>query len=174
MSAFQATALVLALLALTARLAGRQHRLLHLLQLEHYENKRLRVWLARRGERWQPQELAATALLYAGAIAAQAAGSGGAGGWVSGVLLLLTTPLAARGQRDWWREQVKPLVFTGRAKRLLALVLLPPALLTLAGTAVALAGATSTASLTVLLAAALLLLAAAPETLQAANVALRP
>jgi UDP-N-acetylmuramoyl-tripeptide--D-alanyl-D-alanine ligase len=178
MSAFQATALALALLALTARLAGRQHRLLHLLQLEHYENRRLQVWLARRGERWQPQELAATALLYAGAIAAQAAGSGGGGGWpgawVSGALLLLTTPLAARGAQDWRREQVKPLVFTARAKRLLGLALLPPALLTLAGAAVGLAGALTTAALAAALVAALALLAAAPETLQAANVALRP
>jgi UDP-N-acetylmuramoyl-tripeptide--D-alanyl-D-alanine ligase len=172
MSAFQATALVLALLALTARLVGRQHRLLHLLQLEHYENARLRVWLGRRKERWQPRELAAVALLYAGAIAAQAAGSGA--GWVSGALLLASTPLAALGFADWRRAAVKPLVFTGRAKRLLAVALLPPALLTLAGVALALAGATSTASLAALLALALLALAAAPETLLGANIALRP
>jgi UDP-N-acetylmuramoyl-tripeptide--D-alanyl-D-alanine ligase len=171
MSAFQSAALVLALLALTARLAGRQHRLLHLLQLEHYENARLRMWLERRKERWQPAELAAATMLYAGAVAAQAAGSG----WVSGALLLLSTPpLAALGHADWWREAVKPLVFTGRAKRLLALALAPAVALAAAGIAVALAGAITTAALAALLAFALLLLTGAPETLLAANVALRP
>jgi UDP-N-acetylmuramoyl-tripeptide--D-alanyl-D-alanine ligase len=182
MSAFQGTALVLALLALVARLAGRQHRLLHLLQLEHYEHARLRLWLRRRGERFQPRELVATAILYAAAVAAQASGAGSAtdsgwataSGWVSGALLLLATPLAALGVVEWRRAAVKPLVFTGRAKRLLAVALLPPALLTLAGVALALAGATSTASLAALLALALLALAAAPETLLGANIALRP
>jgi UDP-N-acetylmuramoyl-tripeptide--D-alanyl-D-alanine ligase len=169
MSAFQGTALVLALLALTVRLGGRQHRLLHLLQLEHYENARLRVWLRRRGERWQPRELAAALPLYAGALGAHAAGSG----WVSGALLLLSTPLAALGVADWRREAVKPLVFTGRAKRLLALALLAPALLSAAGVVVALAGVT-TASMALALVLALLLLAGAPETLLGTNVALRP
>jgi UDP-N-acetylmuramoyl-tripeptide--D-alanyl-D-alanine ligase len=174
MSAFQGTALALALLALTARLAGRQHRLLHLLQLEHYENARLRVWLDRRGERFQPRELAAVAVLYTAALAAQAAGAASGAGWASGALLLATTPLAQRGMADWRREQVKPLLFTGRAKRLLALALAPAALLAAAGVALALAGAVRTAALAALLAPALLLLAGAPETLQAANVALRP
>lgn len=169
MSAFQGVALAFALLAALARLAGRQHRLLHLLQLEHYENARLRSWLRRRGERWQPRELAGAALLYAGALAAQAAGSG----WASGALLLLTMPLAALGVRDWRREAVKPLVFTGRARRLLALALLAPALLALAGIAVALAGV-STASLATALVLALLLLAGAPQALLGANVALAP
>jgi UDP-N-acetylmuramoyl-tripeptide--D-alanyl-D-alanine ligase len=169
MSAFQGAALVLTLLALVARLAGRQHRLLHLLQLEHYENARLRLWLRRRGERRQPRELAATTALFAGAIATQAAGSG----WVCGALLLLATPLAALGVAEWRRDAVKPLHFTGRAKRLLTLALLAPALLALAGVAIALAGPT-TASLALALALALLLLAGAPETLLAVNVALRP
>ncbi|HEX5307545.1 MAG TPA: UDP-N-acetylmuramoyl-tripeptide--D-alanyl-D-alanine ligase [Solirubrobacteraceae bacterium] len=169
MSAFQGAALVLALLALLARLTGRQHRLLHLLQLEHYENARLRVWLHRRRERWQPRELVGATLLYAGAIAAQAAGSG----WLSGVMLLLSTPLAALGFADWRREAVKPLVLTGRAKRLLALALLAPALLALATVVVALAGV-STAALAVALALSLLLLAGAPGTLLGANLALRP
>jgi UDP-N-acetylmuramoyl-tripeptide--D-alanyl-D-alanine ligase len=169
MSAFQGAALALALLALAVRLAGRQHRLLHLLQLEHYENARLRVWLRRRGERLQPRELAAATALYAGALASQGAGSG----WLSGALLLLTLPLAALGLADWRRAAVKPLVLTGRAKRLLALALLAPALLALAGIAVALAGI-DTASLALALALALALLAGAPETLTGANVALAP
>jgi UDP-N-acetylmuramoyl-tripeptide--D-alanyl-D-alanine ligase len=169
MSAFQGTALVLAALAVAVRLAGRQHRLLHLLQLEHYENARLRLWLRRRDERWQPRELLALTGLYAGAFAAQTEGSG----WLSGALLLATLPLAARGVADWRREAVKPLVLTGRAKRLLRLALFPPALLVVAALRIAILGP-STASLGILLAVALVLLALAPETLLAANVLLRP
>jgi UDP-N-acetylmuramoyl-tripeptide--D-alanyl-D-alanine ligase len=169
MNAFQGTALVLAALAVAMRLAGRQHRLLHLLQLEHYENARLRLWLRRRGERWHTRELAPLAVLFAGAVAAQAAGSG----WASGALLLLVTPLAALGVADWRREAVKPLVLTGRAKRLLRLALFPPALLVVAALRIAILGP-STASLGILLAVALALLAFAPETLLAANVLLRP
>jgi UDP-N-acetylmuramoyl-tripeptide--D-alanyl-D-alanine ligase len=169
MSAFQGTALVLAALAVAVRLAGRQHRLLHLLQLEHYENARLRLWLDRRGERWQPRELAPPAILFAGAVAAQAAGSG----WASGALLLLVTPLAALGAADWRREAVKPLVLTGRAKRLLRLAVFPPALLVVAALRIAILGP-STASLGILLAVALALLAFAPETLLIANVLLGP
>lgn len=169
MSAFQGAALVLVVLAVTVRLVGRQHRLLHLLQLEHYENARLRLWLRRRGERWQLRELAALVVLFAGAVAAQAAGSG----WASGALLLLCTPLAALGVADWRREAVKPLVFTGRAKRLLVLAVFPPALLALAALCIAILGP-STASLAIVLALALLLLALAPETLLVANVMLGP
>ena len=169
MSAFQGTALVLAALAVAVRLVGRQHRLLHLLQLEHYENARLRLWLRRRGERRQPRELAALTVLFAGAVAAQAAGSA----WLSGALLLLVTPLAPLGVADWRREAVKPLVFTGRAKRLLRLAVFPPALLVVAALRIAILGP-STASLGILLAVALALLALAPETLLAANVLLRP
>jgi UDP-N-acetylmuramoyl-tripeptide--D-alanyl-D-alanine ligase len=159
----------LAALAVAVRLVGRQHRLLHLLQLEHYENARLRLWLRRRGERWQPRELVAATALFAGAVAAQAAGSV----WASGALLLLTTPLAALGVADWRREAVKPLIFTGRARRLLRLTVFPPALLVVAALRIAILGP-STASLGILLAVALALLALAPETLLVANVLLRP
>ncbi|MGH2834798.1 MAG: UDP-N-acetylmuramoyl-tripeptide--D-alanyl-D-alanine ligase [Solirubrobacteraceae bacterium] len=169
MNAFQGTALVLAALAVAVRLAGRQHRLLHLLQLEHYENARLRLWLRRRGERWQPRELLALTGLYGGAFAAQAEGSG----WLSGALLLATLPLAALGVADWRREAIKPLVLTGRAKRLLRLALFPPALLVVAALRIAILGP-SAASLGVLLAVALALLALAPETLMAAKVLLAP
>jgi UDP-N-acetylmuramoyl-tripeptide--D-alanyl-D-alanine ligase len=184
-SVFQGITLVLAALALTVRLAGRQHRLLHLLQLEHYEGARLMLWLRRRGELWAPRELAVAALLCAGAVATHAAspsggtgagstgGSGSAAGWVCGALLLALTPLAALGVGDWRREAVKPLVLTGRAKRLLAAALVAPALLVLAALVTALVGL-STAGLAVLLALALLALAGAPWTLLGANFALRP
>jgi UDP-N-acetylmuramoyl-tripeptide--D-alanyl-D-alanine ligase len=168
-STFEGVATVLALLALGVRLAGRQHRLLHLFQLEHYEPARLMLWLRRRGELFAPREAGVVALLFAGAIAASAAGSG----WLCGVLLLLTIPLGALGVRDWRREAVKPLVLTGRAKRLLGVALVPPALLTIAAIAMAVAGPT-TAALAVLLALGVPLLAGAPWTLLAANRALEP
>jgi UDP-N-acetylmuramoyl-tripeptide--D-alanyl-D-alanine ligase len=169
---FEGIAAVLAMFALTMRLRGRQHRLLHLLQLEHYEGARLMLWLRRRGELWQARELAATALLFGGALAAHASGSSGSG-WLCGALLLATTPMVALGVGEWRREAVKPLVFTGRAKRLFVAALLPPALLVPGALAVAHVGP-STAGLAVLLALALLALAGAPWTLLGANLALGP
>ena len=50
MSIFAAAAAALAIVALAVRVAGAQHRLLHLLQIEHYESARLILWLRRRGE----------------------------------------------------------------------------------------------------------------------------
>jgi UDP-N-acetylmuramoyl-tripeptide--D-alanyl-D-alanine ligase len=168
-STFEGIATVLALLALTVRLAGRQHRLLHLLQLEHYEGARLMLWLRRRGELFAAREPAAVTLLFAAAVAALSVGSG----WLCGGLLLAVTPIAWLGVEDWRREALKPLVLTGRAKRLLAATLLPPALLAIGAIVVAAVGLT-TASLAVLLALGVLLLAAAPWTMLLANRALQP
>jgi UDP-N-acetylmuramoyl-tripeptide--D-alanyl-D-alanine ligase len=169
MSAFEGIAAVLALLALTTRLTGRQHRLLHLLQLEHYEGARLMLWLRRRGELVAPRELTTVTLLFAAAVAASSAGSI----WLCGALLLAVCPLAALGVGDWRGEAVKPLAFTGRAKRLLAGALLTPALLVIATIVVVATGLTTTA-LAILLALGVLLLAIAPWTLLAANRALEP
>jgi UDP-N-acetylmuramoyl-tripeptide--D-alanyl-D-alanine ligase len=168
-SAFEGIAAVLALLALGVRLAGRQHRLLHLLQLEHYEGARLMLWLRRRREALAWRELAAVAPLYAAAVGASAAGSG----WGCGALLLAGVPLAALGVSDWRRAAVKPLVLTARAKRLLAAALAPPALLVLAGVVLAVGGIT-TVALLVVLAGGVLLLVGAPWTLLGANRALQP
>jgi UDP-N-acetylmuramoyl-tripeptide--D-alanyl-D-alanine ligase len=172
MNTFLGIATVLAVLALGVRLGGRQHRLLHLLQLEHYESARLMLWLRRRDELFAPRELVPIAVLYAAAIVLAAIGNSGLG-WVSGGLLLLTTPLAALGVSDWRRPAVKPLVFTDRAQRLLVAALLPLLLLLLV--AISLVGAGLTlAGLIVLLVAAFALLAFAPWTLLGANLALRP
>jgi UDP-N-acetylmuramoyl-tripeptide--D-alanyl-D-alanine ligase len=169
MSAFEALATVLALLALGVRLAGREHRLLHLFQLEHYEPARLMLWLRRRGELFVARELIGVGVLFAGALAASAADSV----WLCGALLLVVVPLALLGVGDWRRDAVKPLVLTGRAKRLLVVALLPPALLVTAALVVAVAGLT-TAALAVVLGLGLLLLVAAPWTMLAADLALRP
>ena len=172
MRTFEGIAMVLAMFALTMRLRGRQHRLLHLLQLEHYEGARLMLWLRRRRELWPVRELAAVALLFGAALAAHASGSSGSG-WLCGALLLATTPLAALGVGEWRRQAVKPLVFTARAKRLYVAALLPPALLVPGAIGAAVAGPT-TAGLAVLLVLGLLALAGAPWTLLAANFSLRP
>jgi UDP-N-acetylmuramoyl-tripeptide--D-alanyl-D-alanine ligase len=169
---FVGIATVLAVLALSVRLGGRQHRLLHLLQLEHYESARLMLWLRRRHELFAPRELAPVAALYAAAIVLAAIGSSPAA-WASAALLLFTTPIAALGIGDWRRPAVKPLVFTDRAQRLLVVALLPLLLLLLVAISLAVPGLTL-AGLIVLLAAAFALLAFAPWTLLGANLALRP
>ncbi|MGH2912434.1 MAG: UDP-N-acetylmuramoyl-tripeptide--D-alanyl-D-alanine ligase [Solirubrobacteraceae bacterium] len=169
MRAFEGIATVVALLALAVRLAGRQHRLLHLFQLEHYEPARLMLWLRRRSELFEVRELVALTLLFAAAVLAREWVSG----WLCGVLLLLATPLAALGVADWGREAVKPLVLTARAKRLLAVALAPPALLVLGAIVVALGGLT-TVALAILLAAGLLSIAGSPWTLVVANTLLKP
>ncbi len=169
MNTFASLAAVAAVAALAVRLAGRQHRLLHLLQLEHYENARLLLWLRRRGELLAPRELLAATLVFAAATIAQASGSP----WLCGALLLASCPLAAPGVADWRREAITPLVFTGRAKRLLAAALLPPAALLVATIALAATGLT-TATLACVLALGVLLLAAAPWTLTLANRVLQP
>ncbi|HTC60197.1 MAG TPA: UDP-N-acetylmuramoyl-tripeptide--D-alanyl-D-alanine ligase [Solirubrobacteraceae bacterium] len=172
MNTFLGITTVLAVLALGVRLGGRQHRLLHILQLEHYESARLMLWLRRRSELFAFRELAPIAVLYAAAMALAAIGGSGSG-WVSGGLLLLTTPIAALGVSDWRRPAVKPLIFTDRAQRLLLAALLP--LLLLALVAISLVGAELTlAGLIVVLVAAFVLLAFAPWTLIGANLALRP
>lgn len=169
MTVFLGTSTVLALLALTVRLAGRQHRLLHLFQLEHYEPARLLLWLRRRKELFEPRELVGLGALYAAAVADVWAGTA----WFAGALLLASTLIAVVGVRDLRREAVKPLVFTDRARRLFVVALLPAVLLALASVAVAVVGV-STASLAVLLGLALLLLAGAPWVLLIANRVLAP
>jgi UDP-N-acetylmuramoyl-tripeptide--D-alanyl-D-alanine ligase len=168
-SVFEGIATVIALLALAVRLAGREHRLLHLFQLEHYEPARLMLWLRRRAELLQARELAGVALLFTAAVLARAWVSG----WLCGILLLLSTPLAALGVADWRREAVKPLVLTGRAKRLLAVALAPSVLLVVGAIVVVLAGLT-TVALALLLAVGVLLLAGSPWTLVGANTLLKP
>jgi UDP-N-acetylmuramoyl-tripeptide--D-alanyl-D-alanine ligase len=145
----------LALLAVAAAVAGRLHVLLQILQQEHYENARLHVWV-RRDLRRLGQPVAVAILL--GGVLADFLGVA-----VSAVGLAVAVAYAAA---TWRREQVKPLVFTGRAKRLyaagLVIAVVPSILAGVFGgpSAVGVAG-----SLTVL---------ALPWLLGLANVALRP
>jgi UDP-N-acetylmuramoyl-tripeptide--D-alanyl-D-alanine ligase len=168
-SSFQAAAAAAAILALGVRCAGVQHRLLHLLQIEHYESARLILWLRRRSELLAPLELICVGALYAAGAANIWVGQG----WVGGALLLLSTPIAVLGPRDWRRPAAKPLVFTARAKRLLGVALLPCLLLALAAIVAAILAAGALA-ISILLGLAMLLLALAPLVMLAANFALRP
>jgi UDP-N-acetylmuramoyl-tripeptide--D-alanyl-D-alanine ligase len=161
--------LVLVVLALCVRLAGRQHRLLHLFQLEHYEPARLMLWLKRRDELYSSHELLGVAVLFGLATALAAAGQG----WAAGAALLATTPWALLGVNEWRSDALKPLVFTARARRLLATSLLPAALILLAAVALALAGATAL-GIGVILAICWMLVALAPQTLVLANRLLAP
>ncbi len=169
MSIFASVAAALATIALAVRIAGTQHRLLHLLQIEHYESARLILWLRRRSELLRPTELLGLGALYGAGAANVWVGHG----WVGGALLLLTTPVAVLGPREWRRLAAKPLVFTARAKRLFALALAPSALVALAAIACA-ALKVGALGISILLGLAWLLLALAPLVLTAANFALRP
>jgi UDP-N-acetylmuramoyl-tripeptide--D-alanyl-D-alanine ligase len=111
---------VLVAIAALVALAGASHVLLHVFQQEHYEASRLYRWVAQAyGVRLALPE--AGIVLVAGVACALAAEVSG----VLGVALaLLLLALAARAARMvWTREQIKPLVFTPRARRLFSLQL---------------------------------------------------
>lgn len=169
MIAFQGAAFALATLALAIRLAGREHRLLHLFQLEHYEGARLMLWLKRRAELFDLRELLPLIALYGAAVANVSVDQH----WVAGSLMLITTPIAYVGIADWRRPAAKPLVFTPRAKRLLAASLAPALLILLAAIALAIVGP-GTVAIAVVLGAGWLLLALAAHVLLLARIALQP
>jgi UDP-N-acetylmuramoyl-tripeptide--D-alanyl-D-alanine ligase len=109
-------------------LPARMRRMLHLLQLEHYENARLFVWLRRRGEIADRSMMLAVvpALVAVGAAAAHAP------------LIELLAGIAAAGAlapglRPASRPEIKALVWTDRARRLYATALAVPALVLLIG-----------------------------------------
>jgi UDP-N-acetylmuramoyl-tripeptide--D-alanyl-D-alanine ligase len=119
-----AASIVLAVAA-AAALCGRLHVLLHVLQQEHYESARLRIWLRRDPSRLELP----TSLLLAGwgiGAAALTLAAGLAGVALAGAGLLYT---AARSVSIWRRDQITPLVFTQRARRLFAVAWIGPAAL---------------------------------------------
>ncbi len=113
------TSVLVALASLIA-LAGASHLLLHVFQQEHYEARRLYLWVSQAyGVRLALPE---AGLLLVGALAsALAGGSEPALGLILAIVLVALTARAARVV--WTREQIKPLVFTPRARRLFGLQL---------------------------------------------------
>jgi UDP-N-acetylmuramoyl-tripeptide--D-alanyl-D-alanine ligase len=150
---------------------ARLHVLLHLHQIEHYEAARLLVWLRRRGERLQARWIAIT-LGAAAALAAIVALdvpllAVAAGVALVGAFVALTLPV-------FRRHQAKPLVFTPRARRLMALSVALAAFIPFATYALVASFASGAAAV---LAAGVAVAAThvlAPEILIAADWALRP
>ncbi|MGB7587757.1 MAG: UDP-N-acetylmuramoyl-tripeptide--D-alanyl-D-alanine ligase [Solirubrobacterales bacterium] len=170
MTALGWIALSLAGLAILVLFAGRAHLLLHLLQLEHYEFKRLRVWVRRRGERFNVLDVCLSAGIGCLIVAAFTLNLPGAATAIGAIGLAAAI---ARAQAVVRRPQVKPLKFTARASRLFAT--------SLALAAIAIAGALIVGGLTqprlgglAMAVAGFLLAVFAPEFLGIANWLLRP
>jgi UDP-N-acetylmuramoyl-tripeptide--D-alanyl-D-alanine ligase len=108
----------------------RARRMLHLLQLEHYENARLFVWLRRRGELADRAQSATQVVLAVIALVLAVTGPAVAElvAWVA-----LLAVLAAFARREPAQGEIKPLVFTARAKRLYAASLVAPGVAALLG-----------------------------------------
>ncbi len=157
-------------LAIGLLLLARTHLFLHLLQLEHYELKRLRVWVARRDQRFSAVDVGlafVTGDLIAVAFALDLSDVAVA----VGVVALAAAAVRARAVIG--RDQIKPLVFTSRARRLFAATAALGALgagvaFVVAGAAGAVAGALALALL------GALLLVVVPELLGLANLMLGP
>jgi UDP-N-acetylmuramoyl-tripeptide--D-alanyl-D-alanine ligase len=113
------TSIIVAFAALVA-LGGASHLLLHVFQQEHYEARRLYLWVSQAyGARLALPE--AGILLVGGVAAALAGDASELAGLIVAIALLALALRAARV--IWKREQIKPLVFTPRARRLFALQL---------------------------------------------------
>jgi UDP-N-acetylmuramoyl-tripeptide--D-alanyl-D-alanine ligase len=150
------------------RYPARVRRMLHLLQLEHYENARLFVWLRRRREVAEPSMLAALAL-------AVVAVAGAAAGWSLVELIAGAAAAAALLYRraPEPRSDIKPLVFTERARRLFAAALSGPVVLLLIGVGLTVV-LDSDLPFAIAAAVAVAVVPAAAWALTAANTALAP
>jgi UDP-N-acetylmuramoyl-tripeptide--D-alanyl-D-alanine ligase len=162
-----------ALLACAAagwRYHTRSRRALHLLQLEHYENARLLLWLRRRGE---VAPLGDVAALLAAIVIAPFSTSR-AHHWIelAGFTLIAAMLLALQLNRPL-RAEVKPLNLTERARRLWTLALAVPAAVAVLGAALTVAlGSDIPFALATLLVVACV--PGAPWLMCAANRALAP
>jgi UDP-N-acetylmuramoyl-tripeptide--D-alanyl-D-alanine ligase len=146
----------------------RVRRMLHLLQLEHYENARLFMWLRKR------REIADRLIVLAVVLAVVAVGAASAHAPLVELLAGLAAAAAlAPGLRPQPRSEIKPLVWTERARRLFVTALAIPAAVLLIGAVLtvvigadlpfAIAGALAVASV-----------AGCAWTLTASNAALAP
>lgn len=170
MSFLEWVSLSLSALAIIAVVAARAHLFLHLLQLEHYELRRLRIWIERRGERLSVPDICLT---------------GGLGGLVAIAFALRVPSVAvaisviglggatARARTVMRRPQAKPLKFTPRASRLFALTIVLAAVIVVAALLVGVWDGPISGALAVAAAGALIT-TLLPELLGAANLLLRP
>lgn len=125
---------VLACAVLGWRYAVRSRRMLHLLQLEHYENARLFLWLRRRGELTDDLAVTGVAIVGCGVLTSLRAPA------LQLVLWLALCAVLGVGQmRRPQPVEIKPLVFTKRARRLCATGLLVPIAAFVLGAALSLA-----------------------------------
>ncbi|MBS1881512.1 MAG: UDP-N-acetylmuramoyl-tripeptide--D-alanyl-D-alanine ligase [Actinobacteria bacterium] len=171
MSLLAALAVALVGASALALVVGRLHVFLHLLQLEHYETSRLRVWVARRHERLDRLGVGVIAIVGAGVVVILAAGLPTAPALVPGLAGFAFA--LRRTQEVLRRPQTKKLVFTPRATRLMALSVALAAIVLaivawLAGAQSAAVGALAVAC------AGVALEICAPEVLGTANALLRP
>ncbi len=170
MSTIEWVALGAGYLTILLLLVARAHLFLHLLQQEHYELGRLQVWVARRGERFGAVD-AGLVVVAADLVAVAFLLNLGAAALALGLLALAAASFRARAVLT--RSQIKPLVFTSRARRLLAFTVLLAALC--AGSAFVVAALTSPAAGALVLGIlGLALLVFMPELLGLANLLLGP
>ncbi|HEX3833622.1 MAG TPA: UDP-N-acetylmuramoyl-tripeptide--D-alanyl-D-alanine ligase [Solirubrobacteraceae bacterium] len=159
---------LLACAVLGWRYVARARRMLHLLQLEHYENARLFVWLRRREELADGAALSAVSVIVCGALALVRNSPVELIVW-----LVLCAVLVAVWRREPRRADITPLVFTERARRLFVGALLVPAVGVLLGVVLALAlGSDVPLALAALVLAVCTL--ACPWLVTGANAALAP
>ncbi|HET9123643.1 MAG TPA: UDP-N-acetylmuramoyl-tripeptide--D-alanyl-D-alanine ligase [Solirubrobacteraceae bacterium] len=121
---------LLACLAAGWRYHTRSRRALHLLQLEHYENARLLLWLRRRGEVAPVLDVAA--LLAAIVLTPFSVRHAVHPIELGGFTLIAAAFLAVQLRRPP-RAEIKPLVLTQRARRLWTVALGVPTTLAVAG-----------------------------------------
>jgi UDP-N-acetylmuramoyl-tripeptide--D-alanyl-D-alanine ligase len=148
----------------------RARRLLHLLQLEHYENARLYLWLRRRGELTDPAQSAIQIALAIVGLVLAVTGPAAAEliAWAA-----LLVALAVFSRREPAQGTIKPVVWTERARRLLGAALAPAAMAVLLGVVLSVALDSDVP----LAAAALVVVAcleAAAPVMTGANTALAP
>ena len=138
-----AIALLLAAIGMAPLVVLQQRHTLHLLQLEHYENARMFVWLRRREELvprpWAPVRVGI------GIVAVVLAALGAPIVTIVACAAQVVVGVIPEALAHVRREEIKPLVYTPRARRILTGALVPVAVVLLAGIGASLAGGVAAA-----------------------------
>ena len=171
MNALLLTGTAVAAAGILADISGRTRRWLHIFQLEHYEAARLIMWWRRRPDLRHPLQLATSVAALAGAATCLVIGREEVASLLLVAIGVVSFPIA---YLEWRRPEKRPFVFTGRARRVFIVSLVPALLFLLATAGVVAADAVSASAITALTAIGLALVAAAPLSLAAADLALSP